>query len=256
MPEAHITPMLAGGLGNILFQLAGAYGLARKNRWVFSIDPASRWQRSAHSKTNYFDGLLFRWKAFVRANVTITHVVHEHKLAPVTVLPGTVSYISGYLQNYAYFWDCLEEILGMLSFNASVEDKYPRLEESAFLHVRGGDYLSVPLHRIDLTEYYKKALDVVKAPHYYVFTNDPAFLSQQTWLKDVPHTIVDENEVDSLYLMSRCKKGAICANSTFSWWGAALAPTDRPICMPSKWFNDPEYVIQGYFFPGVSVISV
>lgn len=250
--------MLAGGLGNLLFQVASAYGLARQNRCLMAIDPATRWRRAAHSAKNYFDpktGFLSAWMKFARP-VRATHTITEHKLHPIQLIPGATIFLEGYLQNYSYFWPVLDEIMAALRFDPTVAARYPRIHESAFLHIRGGDYRGHWLHGIDLTEYYTRAIRHVAAPHYYVFTNDRDYLGRQTWLANVLHTVVDENEVASLYLMSRCARGAICANSTFSWWGAALRSIERPICMPDKWFNDPAYYIQGYFFPGVTVLPV
>jgi hypothetical protein len=85
-----------------------------------------------------------------------------------------------------------------------------------------------------------------------VFTNDKAYALQHEFLKDIDHEFVDANELESLVLMSECRAG-ICANSSFSWWGAYLNP-NRPICLPSKWFNDPNMNITGYYFPGVVII--
>jgi hypothetical protein len=251
----HIIPMLAGGLGNLLFQLAGGIGIAATIHGTFSFDHITMWQRAKHSSINYFDGFLAKWKHFYQT-IRPTCTVYEHKLHPVSVPPGQTAYIVGYLQNYTYFWTIRDAILNLLTFeNTDIVKNYPKLHESAFLHIRGGDYVGHSLHYIDLTNYYRKAIGIVQAPHYYVFTNDESFLKTQTWLDGINYTVVRENEIDSLYLMSQCQRGAICANSTFSWWGAFLK-LDRPICMPSKWFNDPEYYIQGYFFPGVTVIEV
>ena len=96
-----------------------------------------------------------------------------------------------------------------------------------------------------------KELGVTK---FSIFTNDKLYASTKSFLGDIDYEFVDTPELESLALMSKCKAG-ITANSTFSWWGAYLNP-HRPICMPSKWFNDLEYSIAGYFFPGVFIISV
>jgi len=45
---------------------------------------------------------------------------------------------------------------------------------------------------------------------------------------------VDEIDYISLYLMSKMKYH-ICANSTFSWWGAWLSENDEAI-VPKEWF--------------------
>jgi hypothetical protein len=41
--------------------------------------------------------------------------------------------------------------------------------------------------------------------------------------------------------MSLCNSAAICANSTFSWWGAFLGAYEmrNPVIVPKKWINEP-----------------
>jgi hypothetical protein len=248
-----ITPTFAGGLGNIMFQLASSYGIAKQLSWKLYIQSNTH-RRSQHSSTPYFEGLLALWKQF-DATVKPSHIVNEHNLHPITIQTKGSYLVRGYLQNWAYFWNYRQEILDLLTFNTEIASKYPRLEESAFIHVRGGDYRVLPNHFVDLSVYYPRAIATVKAPHYYIFTNDEDYLSKQEWLSSISYTVVKENEVDSLYLMGQCKKGAICPNSTFSWWGAFLN-IDRPICLPSKWFNDPGMYIHGFLFPGTTVIDV
>jgi hypothetical protein len=160
----------------------------------------------------------------------------------------------GYFQRHEYV---PKSFANMLRFNTSIAEKYPRLEESAFLHIRGGDYLSVPLHFVDLSQYYKRAIEFYKSrgvEHFYVFTNDVAYAESIGILEECM-TRVEEEEVDSLYLMTQCKKGGICANSSFSWWGGYLNRA-RPIVLPSKWYNDASMHTDCLYYPGSTVIMV
>lgn len=51
--------------------------------------------------------------------------------------------------------------------------------------------------------------------------------------------------MDTFYFMSMCKKGGICANSTFSGWASQLNQNkDKIIIVPRQWINiDYAYVI-------------
>jgi hypothetical protein len=254
---AILLPMLQGGLGNLLFQLFGTLGISKHFGFHPTINLSFWKQATQHSTLNYFDTLLSPWKKFHK-NIEPTKVMHEYKLRPIiceTFNPNDIILWVAYFQNYIYFWHIRDSILSFLTFNTSVVERYPRLEESAFVHVRGGDYIGNPVHDINLSRYYENAIHTIDAPHYYIFTNDEAYFNSLTCFKNIQYTRVDENEIDSLYLMSRCKRGAICANSSFSWWGAFLN-RDRTICMPSKWINDPSYYTDGLYFPGVTVLEV
>lgn len=245
-----LTTKLQGGLGNQLFQIAAGEHIAKCTNRTYYID--SLHACSAHSNELYFDSILKHWKHLYKSiqGTTIPEVSFEYKLwsfdSPVVALDG-------YFQNWLYVPN---DFVNRLSFDTSVSLKYNKLSTSAFLHIRGGDYTNHWLHDVKLDSYYKTAIQQFPInTHFYVFTNDIEYARSKDFLTTIPHTFVFENEVDSLYLMSRCAIGGICANSSFSWWGAYINP-HRTIVMPSKWFNDFNMYTNGYYFDGVLKIDV
>ena len=154
-------------------------------------------------------------------------------------------------------------------------------EYSVSIHLRRGDYLDPGnaelFGNICTPEYYGKAVSFVrehvrqeqsgqpsaKKLHFYIFSDDAEYVrswQNGSWqngscqtdarqpgerYSDEEFTIVDWNHGrDSfydMYLMSRCRYN-ICANSTFSFWGARLnAHKDKLMIRPLKHRNNQEY---------------
>lgn len=250
-----LSVKLQGGLGNWLFQLAAGETIAKEcNKQFFISNLVSH---SVHSNINYFTNICKYWESLYDRNKSVVEFPEPSfnlQNWKDMLVPDSVTYcLVGYFQNYKYVSD---DFISKLVFNTSIAEKYQKLEHSVFIHIRGTDYKNHWLHDVSLDKYYKKAINVFpKDTHFYIFTNDESYASNKSYLKDVSYTIIHENEIDSLYLMSQCKIGGICANSSFSWWGAFLNP-NRKIIMPSKWYNSPNFYTDGYYFPGVIKISL
>ena len=151
-------------------------------------------------------------------------------------------YITGYFACQKYYNDIMDELIEKYEFpehsdeilhtrNMALVEKMEN-ETSVSVHVRRGDYLDPPnaaiLGNIATEEYYKGAMDYFrvkdKSTHFYIFTSDHEY-AREHFSDASQYTIVDwntgKNSVQDLMLMSHCK-GNICANSTFSFWGARL----------------------------------
>ncbi|WP_243111842.1 alpha-1,2-fucosyltransferase [Butyrivibrio sp. CB08] len=151
-------------------------------------------------------------------------------------------YITGYFACQKYYGDIMDELIDKYEFpahsdemlhtrNMALVDKMEN-ENSVSVHIRRGDYLDPPnftiLGNIATEEYYDSAMNYfrVKEPntHFYIFTSDHEY-AREKFSDPSVYTIVDwntgKNSVQDLMLMSHCK-GNICANSTFSFWGARL----------------------------------
>jgi hypothetical protein len=151
-------------------------------------------------------------------------------------------YITGYFACQKYYDDVMSDIQEIFLFpdhpdemihkrNMALAERMDN-ENSVSVHIRRGDYLDPPnfaiLGNIATEEYYESAMNyfLVKDPstHFYIFTSDHEY-AREHFSDESRYTIVDwnngRNSVQDLMLMSHCR-GNICANSTFSFWGARL----------------------------------
>lgn len=153
---------------------------------------------------------------------------------------------------YLYgYWNCeryYEEILDMLREKIQFKPSNNPLnqhcmkkmaeENAVSIHIRRQDYLTVADGKrymgICTDAYYQTAIAFMKQhvqkPVFYVFSDDVNYVREH--FADETMHIVDWNKgKESLYdmqLMSCCKHH-ICANSTFSMWGARLNPNPDKI---------------------------
>ena len=242
-----LTVGLVGGLGNQLFKMAALMHVAKRTRRIPYIQTIEN--PSPHSKESYFDTI---FQSFSHLYSTVR---------PTTRIPEpTMSYtnwsnllrfhvnpeMDGYFQDYRYVD---EDFVQKLQFPMDIVKKYPGVYDAVFLHIRGGDYVGSWLHDIGLDEYYKRAIAHFPGAHFYVVTNDLGYALSRPFLEGIKFTVIMEPELDTLFLMSQCA-GGICANSSFSWWGAFLNP-NRKIVMPDRWYADRGISTDGYYFPGV-----
>jgi hypothetical protein len=241
-----VTVALVGGLGNQLFQLAALLHVARRTGRTPYIQTVAN--PSPHSDVSYFDTILSKFKA-LHSDLRPSSKVAEPSMTYMD-WRGLLRWspnpeMNGYFQDWRYVDP---EFVSRLQFSPDVLTRYPA-KDSIFLHIRGGDYVGHAVHGIHLDGYYQRAIEHFPDAHFLVVTNDVAYAKARPWLANVKYTLVDDPEIDTLYLMSQCK-GGICANSSFSWWGAYLNPS-RKIVMPDRWYTAGWYPQSGYYFPGV-----
>lgn len=252
--KGHVGVNFVGGLGNILFQLAALQHVALKTGRVPRIH--NNGHLSPHSSISYWTSILSKWASIptgtfqcsfyedVNMNYT-THVVD-------VVNSNLSTLLAGYFQDYRY----VEPDFGdTLILPTEVLSRYPDIGSKVFIHVRGGDYLGAPTVNVNLDKYVARAITKFPGASFVIFTNDEPHLLKRPWLEGLDYTIIRENELDTLTLMTKCA-GAICANSTFSWWGAWLN-RNRTIVFPSRWVNPcAMHKYEGIYFPGVEICEV
>lgn len=242
-----ITVELQGGLGNQLFQLAFLDYMSEKTGKLAYINSLES-PITVHSNEQYYYTLFKNWKCLYRKeHAEIIQENNKMRFQEFKIPSANVSFL-GYFQRWEYVHPIKESFIKKLSFNTAILQKYPNISKKVFIHIRGGDYKGNSFHQVNLTSYYKRCIALFPESEFVVFTNDIPYAKT---FGDFP--IITENEVDTLFLMSKCA-GCICANSSFSWWGAYLNQ-NRKICLPSKWFLCETMDISGYHFNNSIIVS-
>ena len=165
-------------------------------------------------------------------------------------------YLEGHWACEKYYHDILPLLREKIRFpesgnpqNIHTAERMER-ENSVSVHIRRGDYLDPEnagmFGGICTDAYYETAMNHVREQlpdaHFYMFSDDPDYLKEH--FQGSEYTIADWNHgADSFFdcwLMSHCRAN-ICANSTFSFWGARLnGRKDRIAVRPAKHKNSQE----------------
>lgn len=161
-------------------------------------------------------------------------------------------YMVGYWACEKYYADILEKLRREISFpgentlsgstdiarrNAEMIQKMQETE-SVSVHIRRGDYLDAanrPIFGgISTKDYYRAAIAYLKERYpgakFFFFSDDIPYVREH-YQEDACEMIDWNHGRDSIYdmmLMSRCRHH-ICANSTFSFWGARFNPYESKI---------------------------
>ena len=202
------------------------------------------------------EGLLEKVKR--KINPAFVPVFEETDMYHPEIFGWDRKYLVGYWACEAYYADILERLRSELQFPVSSNPQnaaaVAEMEqtESVSIHIRRGDYLDAAnremFGNICTEKYYDSAVRYLKEnvsnPVFYVFSDDSAYVRSKSQGKEF--RVVDWNQgEDSLYdmmLMSHCKHN-ICANSTFSFWGARLnSHADKIMVRPSIHKNTQVYV--------------
>jgi hypothetical protein len=162
-------------------------------------------------------------------------------------------YLYGYWECERYYNDIMSLLQEKIKFPSSSNPKNKEIigsmekENSVSIHIRRQDYLTVADGKrymgICTDAYYKNAMKYIEKSmpdtEYYIFSDDIEYAKEHFDHANM-HVIDWNTGKDSMYdmeLMSHCKHN-ICANSTFSIWGARLnSHPDKIMIRPLKHDN-------------------
>jgi hypothetical protein len=234
-----------GRLGNQMFQYASLRGIAARRGYDFGI-PSSKFEDEWRSH-QLFE--LFDLPNLPRSNVKYLDggnapIAQERFFHFDQLLfdqcPNDIS-LFGYFQSEKYFKHIEDSIREDFVFREHILEPCKEIAEGfdnpVSLHVRRTDYLTNSANHYNLSlEYYEEALKHFDGRQVIVFSDDPEWCQEQELFSDDRFLVSEsgDNKID-LCLMTFCTSHII-ANSSFSWWGAWLAKSEKVIA-PSKWFG-------------------
>jgi hypothetical protein len=258
METEYVLPVRKGGLGNQMFQVAAAI-VYQEEKGKTVLIPREFYNSHNTQKQEYADTVFSSFPN--RTNVSLDQDMIDKFLSwsfkKHSTEPGFGAWapedISGnvLLHGYFQYYPVLERhekriretflngLKPLLSLKPS--------SDLVGIHVRRGDYLKPPYSECLPTQpptFYQNALEYfdTKSKTFCIFSDELEWCMEQDIFKNLPHKIyMDErDECKSLALMTLCHGGFICANSTFSWWGAFLGAhaQRQPVIAPLQWFKD------------------
>ena len=155
----------------------------------------------------------------------------------------SVLFLDGYFnQKWSYL--TLKKAFRQLKLRQIELDKVSlqTCKKDVVIHVRGGDFLTIPNLNICDLEYYKKSISYAISKGYYSFkliTEDQIYGKEI--LKSIKKSFIDLNikmlNSDSIkndFNLIRSSKLAILSNSTFSWWASFLSTSKKEFIVPKN----------------------
>jgi len=267
-----------GGIGNQLFQVACTISLAfTKNvsyafpDWIGNYIFENSFNRLNNFKTDYlFNFQRFFGKEQIKKYFKPNRIFRQKGFYYKNLkhLPNNVD-LMGYFQSEKYFKRYENNIRQVFTLNNDCQKFINKLfneytkgyNKSVAVHVRRGDYLSMPtLYPFCGQKYYQTAMGLFKDKNIiflifsddmgwcrkniigenicYVETNNLITPIHSLFKQGVVNKCIETNQWVDLFLMSKTDHNII-ANSSFSWWGAWLNDNpEKRVIAPEVWFGD------------------
>jgi hypothetical protein len=255
-----------GRLGNQMFQLAAAIGIAKEREFEAGIPIENCTRQVGNGPIDVKTGLPMNVKCDLvdcfnipskyllpMSEINPQYIYHEEdfKFNPqvLSLNPNTDLY--GYFQNEKYFKKYRGEILEVFTFKEKYETEAKSFltekigsgmvdKSIVSLHVRRGDYTLYPqYHPVCSDDYYQSAIGKFDLQNslFLVFSDDIEWCKKKFEGDNFMFSDTNDPYLD-LAIMSMCDHHII-ANSSFSWWGAWLNRSeDKKVIAPSRWFGE------------------
>ena len=233
-----------GRFGNQMFQYAALKGIARKNNYDFCIPSGPEAEMDFYDEENQHK-LLIAFEmpdANIADNFSGKHVQENTYTFDKDLFENCQDNVSlhGFFQTEKYFKHIEDEIRKDFTFKKDwLQPCKECIEDNEYigLHIRRTDYVQKQnYHPLCTLEYYEKALKKLPDTKVIIVSDDPEWCENQSLFESDRFLVSgSKNNIIDMCILSLCKYHII-ANSSFSWWGAWLAESQKVIA-PKIWFG-------------------
>ena len=161
-------------------------------------------------------------------------------------------FLDGYFnQNWNYSeLNSLFKKLNLTPIN--LNEKHLKLcNQSAVIHIRGGDFLSIENLNICKLDYYKNSINYAlsKGLKDFIVISEDQIYGKQVIKKlkqsfcDLQISILRSGSIKNDFNLIRSSKFAILSNSTFSWWASFLSNSKKEFLVPSNFSNTEKRIL-------------
>jgi hypothetical protein len=270
-----LTIYTCGGLGNLLFMIANAYNLSKKNGYEMVIYDDNRdiniydTKRKKVNEYNIFKNFKIIENDYSFLKYT-KYNEPEFKYNKITLSNNLNYNLCGYYQSWKYFLENFESFKSLLvnNFEKQINEYICKLKKEknnipiVSVHFRRTDYIKNPDFHLNLDiGYYIKAFEYFDKEKtlFLFFSDDIEWVKNQDFNFLKNKIFVEENNEEyTLWLMSKCEHNII-ANSSFSLWASYLNENpNKKIISPSRWFGykGPNYNINDIVLVNTIIVDV
>jgi len=238
-PDREIVVRLRARLGNHLFQLASATGIAANHNtsmcYIMSYG-ASNYLQDLVPKTPFSECSMYTTLLYYTSRL-YAHEEKGHCIFDMPRLHESTLSVGQYLQSYKYFENV--DIASMyvvrpehvLMAKQTMHRALPKRDkiQTVGIHIRRTDQITAGFLNIPPPEYFSQTVEyfrrTISHVHFFVVSDDMEWCMQQDFFRHKAYiSLVHNSSVMADFALLVACNHVIITVGTFGWWGAFLGP--------------------------------